>query len=76
MSEIKFEPWNEHSVSIELPKLDIKEPPCAKCKHWNPLSIVMQSRKTGQLEYDGVRLCWVEEMYSDFSCFEEEENED
>ena len=40
-------------------------PPCKKCVHWTP---ILQFREHG---FDGANLCSAEEMFSDFSCFEE-----
>jgi hypothetical protein len=50
---------------ILLP-IEIGEPPCKNCSHWMP--------RVGDIREDeiiSVRICWSENMRSDFTCFEE-----
>ncbi len=46
--------------------IDVSEPPCKQCKHWNPRYLV---RDDGTIA--GVRFCHAEEMFDDFSCYED-----
>lgn len=63
---MKWEPWNK--LTGEVPILDIEGPPCSNCKHWKPQPKI-DATPTGFV-YVGVKLCHVEKMYADFSCFE------
>lgn len=75
MTKFKFEPWNEQEKIKKPHRLDIQEPPCIHCKHWNPQAIYMPSQEG--YTFDSIRLCWSTERYPDFSCFrfkEEDEN--
>ncbi len=68
----KFAPWEDKYDFPQLPKLDIKDPPCKHCKHWKP-QVRYYQNKDG-LHFDSVRLCWKVDyndghMQADFSCF-------
>lgn len=66
-----WEPWVEFDK--DAPVLDIKEPPCPHCKFWKPQPVYIWVQHQG-MTFDGVRLCHVEEMWEDFSCFKPNEN--
>lgn len=51
----------------------IDEPPCKKCRHWNP-QVCFQNGPEGQIPA-GVRLCHAVRMHHDFSCFSMREEE-
>ena len=61
--------WRPHDIAKkEVDKLnliDIKEPPCRWCNHFNP-----RIKTNSRGEYDGVSICSAPDMYHDFSCFE------
>ncbi len=69
---MKFEPWEEFKEDFVPEILDIAEPPCKQCKNWLPQRIYNGLKRT----YCGVRLCWVEEMQTDFSCYRENETKE
>lgn len=61
--------WLTHNTPSQpcvTEPIDIAEPPCKRCKFWNP-------RRT--TDVDGnvveVRLCWAESQWKDFGCFRE-----
>lgn len=60
-----FKPWDDFKECCPI-IIDVKEPPCKRCKYWSPRI------KTDSIgDYGGVRLCINTNMYPDFSCFEE-----
>jgi len=66
---MKFEPWDEFAKEFVPEILDIKEPPCKYCLKWKPQRVYSGLEN----KYVGVRLCWVAEMHTDFSCYEEKD---
>lgn len=55
--------------------LPIPEPPCRDCRFWRPTRIYKRAScrhydHKSVVEFVGVRCCWAEKMYPDFSCFE------
>ena len=59
-----WEPWEKYKDTAPMRIEEIIEPPCKLCKYFSPRVL------TNSLgDFDGVRMCVAEEMYSDFSCF-------
>ena len=56
-----------NELTVEAPALDIAEPPCKFCTHWNP-QVIFRDSPRGQVR-DGIRLCHSESQHLDFSCF-------
>ncbi len=66
MSKFIFKPWEDAPKKINTVALiAVSGPPCIHCEHWRPRALYTAS---GSL--DGVRLCWADGMFSDFSCYE------
>ena len=67
--------WNKIYRDLpSIPPLDVSEPPCPQCKYWRPQPKVAMVK--GAQVVQGVILCHAEDMYRDFSCFEQREAAD
>jgi len=64
---VKWEPWHEFKLDLELLNIPITEPPCKNCKLFKPRFDFSIDGKP-----NGVRLCQAERMYNDYSCYTEE----
>jgi hypothetical protein len=60
--------WDIEQFAREIEGINITEPPCKNCVHWNPQR-KYRPGKTGQ-EFDGIVCCHANDMYSDYSCFD------
>ncbi len=61
----EFAPWKDAPKQIPTFALTgVDGPPCIHCEHWRPRALYSAG---GNL--DGVRLCWADGMFTDFSCY-------
>lgn len=60
--QVHWKPWDAFEADAEL--LPITEPPCKHCISWKPMRV---HNERGV--FAGVRMCIVEKMHRDFSCF-------
>lgn len=61
--------WIPKEALPELPKIPISQPPCIRCKHWNPQPTFWHTDEGFRLDY--MRLCHTDDMHHDFSCFKD-----
>lgn len=71
---MKFEPWKTFKKEYEPESIDVKKPPCPHCKHWKPVR-KYQQMYANIVKFDGVQLCHTEDMFKDFSCYRDKEEE-
>lgn len=67
VDKFEFHPWEDYEDFKPI-EIAITSPPCPHCKWWNP-----RINFTTVGEYTGVTLCTNEDMFHDFSCFENKE---
>lgn len=68
---MKWEPWNDYKLDLDLFIPEIKEPPCKTCTYFAPVRVF---NRNGKME--GVTVCRIHEssqgsldMCADFSCY-------
>lgn len=64
----KWQPWKDYEVEPEI--LPIEGPPCSQCKYWKPTRKFCLDGV-----YSGVELCRRTEMFRDFSCYQERDDQ-
>jgi hypothetical protein len=58
------------SAEMELPTC----PPCICCKYWKPEKLITPQQGFVGAQFTGIRLCWAEHQFSDFSCYSEKKD--
>lgn len=71
MSKREWKPWIFYAGRTPDKLIDLNEPPCKWCCHWNP-EIKFCPSPEGQA-FDGVVCCHAEDQHQDFSCYKAKE---
>lgn len=73
---MKFEPWEKFKKDYEPEPIDVKKPPCPHCKHWKPVRLYAGGLADNTVMiFNGVRLCHAVDMFPNFSCYVDREEE-
>lgn len=55
--------------------LDVPEPPCKNCHFFRPQAIFKRYGNSVGQTFDGIKMCWADDMEHDFSCWKPKNHE-